>query len=75
MHNTDDTTTKTAKGAKPAFRAWLVTEGPNGKDTWTELAALWPSRSGAGHSGPLARGFAATTGRIVILPAHEQTEG
>lgn len=76
-------TTKTKPGAAksqakptgnpPAFRAWLVTDpaDPADKAQWTEINALWPTKTGLGFSGRLKKPLPpATAGRLVILPAH-----
>ncbi len=55
--------------ARPTLRVWLVTDKPDGKPEWMELAGLWPTKTGKGYSGALRQPVAATAGRIVILPA------
>jgi hypothetical protein len=68
---TDATTqnTEEKKGVRPNFRAWLVQDTEEGEPRWTELSGLWPTKSGAGFKGALRTPLAATTGRLVILPA------
>jgi len=56
-------------GERPRFRAWLVTDKPDGTAEWTELAGLWSTKTGTGYSGALRQPVAAAAGRIVILPA------
>ena len=69
MHNSNDTTTQTAKGDKPAFRAWLTQDRPDGTTLWTEVSGLWPTKSATGYSGRISNPITATAGRLVILPA------
>jgi hypothetical protein len=60
-------------GSPPTFRAWLVTDPANPADRaqWTEINALWPTKTGLGFSGRLKKPLPpATAGRLVILPAH-----
>ncbi len=47
---------------------WLATDKPDGKAEWTELAGLWPTRTGKSYSGAL-RQLVTAAWRIVILPA------
>lgn len=56
-------------GARPKFRVWLVQDTPEGEPHWTDLAGLWPTKSGKGFKGALSTPIAATEGRLVILPA------
>lgn len=60
---------ETPRGSRPSFRAWLVQDTPEGEAHWTELSGLWPTKSGKGFKGALRTPLAATTGRLVILPA------
>jgi hypothetical protein len=72
------TTTEATKqrGPRPIFRAWLVTDATHpetgeAKPRWTELTGLWPTKTGTGYSGGLAKPLPeGMTGRLVILPAH-----
>ena len=69
---TDATQTNTQErpsGTRPAWRLWLVQDTPEGEAHWTELSGLWPTKSGKGFKGTLRTPLAATTGRIVVLPA------
>ncbi len=69
---TDTTTNQEQEkpsGTRPNFRAWLVQDTPEGEAHWTELSGLWPTKSGKGFKGSLKTPIAATTGRLVILPA------
>jgi hypothetical protein len=61
-----------ARGARPTHRLWLV-QGEGKEATWTEISALWPTRSGNGHTGiadkllPILANH--MKGRLVVLPA------
>ena len=72
-----ETETTISKGARPTHRIWLV-QGEANQATWTEVAALWPTKNGNGHSG-LADKFLPIPGnriqgRLVVLPARFKPE-
>lgn len=73
----DDTATHNAKGARPTHRLWLV-QGEGKEGTWTEITALWPTKSGNGHTGiadkllPILGNH--MKGRLVVLPAKFKPE-
>lgn len=60
------------KGSRPTHRIWLV-QGEKEKTSWTEIAALWPTKKGDGLSGnadkllPILANH--MKGRVVVLPA------
>ena len=76
--DSNDTATQTAKGARPSHRLWLV-RGEGKEAEWTEISALWPTKSGNGHTGiadkllPILANH--MKGRIVVLPAKFKPEG
>jgi hypothetical protein len=67
--------------SKPDYRVWLVQDRTDGrKPDWTELAGVWPLKTGNnGYSGradtPVALREGKLMGRIVILPPKEQPNG
>jgi hypothetical protein len=70
MINTDKKNTSTApQKSRPNFRVWLVQDISEDESRWTELAGLWPTKSGKGFKGGLRTPVSATAGRIIILPA------
>jgi hypothetical protein len=52
----------------PTHRLWLVEDGED-QNTWTELAALWPTRNGGGFTGRMKASNVFPAGaRLVIRP-------
>ena len=45
----------------PTHRAYIVTKADDGKDAWSELGALWPTKNGNGLS-------LKCKGEVVITP-------
>ncbi len=54
----------------PTYRLWLVQEKEGEDDIWTELAPLWPTRSGKGFTGLMVnRNVLPDRARLVLLPS------
>jgi hypothetical protein len=67
-----------AKGPRPTHRVWLV-QGEKEQTTWTEIAALWPTKKGNGLNGAADKLLPILAnhikGRVVVLPAKFKPEG
>lgn len=65
------------KGARPSHRLWLV-RGEGKEAVWTEITALWPTKSGNGYTAvadtllPIMANH--MKGRLVVLPARSKPE-
>lgn len=56
---------------KPSHRLWMVSDQPNGRPSiWTEITALWETKSGEGVTGAVKIWLTIPPGtRLVALPA------
>ena len=65
------------KGRRPSNRLWLV-QGEGAEATWTEITALWPTKSANGLAGNLTGQLPITNprvpSRLVVLPAKFKDE-
>ena len=75
MHDNPKKQSQPSGSEKPTCRVWLVQDREGQKPLWTELAGLWPTKSGNGHSGKLMQPVAALARRVVVLPADQKQEG
>ena len=62
------------KGRRPTHRLWLVEDG-EAQATWTELAALWPTKDGTGFTGRMEASNVPAGARLVIRPAKSAAQG
>ena len=55
--------------SKPAFEAFVVTDGKTDKDPgyWTKVGAAWPTSKGGGLNLTIIDGIS-VSGRIVLMP-------
>ena len=73
-----NTEVQTAKGMRPTHQLWLV-QGQGKAAAWTEITALWPTKSGNGHTGTADKLLPILAnhmkGRLVVLPTKFEPEG
>lgn len=54
----------------PTHRLWMVEDQDGKEPAWTEIAPLWPTKSGSGFTGRIERSNVFPAGaRLVITPA------